>query len=445
MELYRKISQKIENHLRSGNDKILVIDGARQIGKTHVIRRTAKSLFKNYIEINMEADKISQRVFENARTVNDFYLSLSSIAGDKMGSRKDTIVFIDEIQAYDHMLTLLKFLREDGKFTYVASGSMLGIALKTTSSIPLGSIEIMHMHPLDFEEFMLANGVGQMLIDTIHEKYRQLQSLPENLHRLVFDIFKKYLLVGGLPDAVVTFLDKKNIVEVRKIHQNIRFLYGVDASRYESTNSRLKIRRIYDMIASNMENKKKRIVAKEVEDKNGKRMDDYADEFEYLISSGIALEVRAISKPAYPLVESCGKNLLKLYMNDVGLLTSVFYGNNIKPIMDDDSSINLGSVYETAVAQELASHGVQLFYYDNKKKGEVDYLIDDADNMTVLPIEVKSGKDYKIHSALDSFLSTVDYGINRGIVLSNSGNVEQKGGVVYMPTYYVSCLGITKD
>lgn len=330
-----------------------------------------------------------------------------------MGSRKDTIVFIDEIQAYDHMLTLLKFLREDGKFTYVASTSMLGIALKTTSSIPLGSIEIMHMHPLDFEEFMLANGVGQMLIDTIHEKYRQLQSLPENLHRLVFDIFKKYLLVGGLPDAVVTFLDKRNIVEVRKIHQNIRFLYGVDASRYESTNSRLKIRRIYDMIASNMENKKKRIVAKEVEDKNGKRMDDYADEFEYLISSGIALEVRAISKPAYPLVESCGKNLLKLYMNDVGLLTSVFYGNNIKPIMDDDSSINLGSVYETAVAQELASHGVQLFYYDNKKKGEVDYLIDDADNMTVLPIEVKSGKDYKIHSALDSFLSTVDYGINR--------------------------------
>ncbi len=393
----------------------------------------------------MEADKISQRIFENARTVNDFYLSLSSIAGDKMGSRKDTIVFIDEIQAYDHMLTLLKFLREDGKFTYVASGSMLGIALKTTSSIPLGSIEIMHMHPLDFEEFMLANGIGQMLIDSIHEKYRQLQSLPENLHRLVFDLFKKYLLVGGLPDAVVTFLDKKNIVEVRKIHQNIRFLYGVDASRYESTNSRLKIRRIYDMIASNMENKKKRIVAKEVEDKNGKRMDDYADEFEYLISSGIALEVRAISKPAYPLVESCGKNLLKLYMNDVGLLTSIFYGNNIKPVMDDDSSINLGSVYETAVAQELASHGSRLFYYDNKKKGEVDYLIDDTDNMTVLPIEVKSGKDYKIHSALDSFLATSDYGISRGIVLSNSGNVEQKGGVVYMPIYYVCCLGITKD
>ncbi len=440
MELYRKISQDIESHLKSGSNKILVIDGARQIGKTHIIRHTAQALFKNYIEVNMEADKLSDRVFADARTTGDFYLALSTIAGDKMGTREDTIVFIDEIQAYDHLLTLLKFLREDGRLTFIASGSMLGIALKTTSSIPLGSIEILHMHPMDFEEFMLANGMGQLMIDTIHQKLKSAESLPENIHSKVLDLFRKYLIVGGLPDAVATFVETKNIVAVRKIHDNIRMLYGVDASRYEEANKRLKIRRIYEMIPSVMENKKKRMVAKDIEDKAGKRMSDYEDEFEYLISSGIAIEVRAISKPAFPLAESCDKNLLKLYMNDVGLLTSVFYGTNIKPILGDNESVNLGSVYETVVAQELAAHGRRLFYYDNKKKGEVDYLIDDTENMTVLPVEVKSGKDYKTHSALDSFLATEDYGIHRGVVLSNAREVEVRDGIVYLPIYYVCGL-----
>ncbi len=437
MELYRKIGQSIENHLKNGSDKILVIDGARQIGKTHIIRRTAQALYKNYIEVNMEADKLSSRTFAEARTVDDFLLALSTVAGDKMGTRKDTIVFIDEIQAYDHLLTLLKFLREDGRLTYIASGSILGVALKTTSSIPLGSIEIIHMYPLDFEEFMLANGMGTLVMETIRKKYAAMESLPEGVHAKVLDLFKKYLIVGGLPDAVVTFVETKNIVAVRKIHDNVRMLYGVDASRYEETNKRLKIRRIYEMIPSVMENKKKRMVAKDVEDKTGKRMRDYEDEFEYLISSGIAIEVHAISKPAFPLTESCSKNLLKLYMNDVGLLTSIFYGRNIKPIMEENESVNLGSVYETVVAQELAAHGRRLFYYDNKKKGEVDYLIDDMEGMTVLPVEVKSGKDYKIHSALDSFLTTPDYGIHRGIVLSNAREVEEIGGIVYLPIYFV--------
>lgn len=169
-------------------------------------------------------------------------------------------------------------------------------------------------------------------------------------------------------------------------------------------------------------------------------MSDYAEEFDYLISSGITLEVKAISKPSFPLIENSGKNLLKLYMNDVGLLTNIFFGTNIKAIMEDIPSINLGSVYETVVAQELKAHGFQLYYYDNKKNGEVDYLIDDMANLSVLPIEIKSGKDYKVHSALDNFLSVKEYNIHEAFVMSNAQKVEVKDGITYLPIYYIMCL-----
>ena len=438
--LYRKIEKDIVSHLQSGSDKILIIDGARQIGKSYIIREVGKRLFPNYIEINMETDKLGDRTFADARTKDDFYLALSTIAGDKMGSKHETLVFIDEIQAYDHLLTLLKFLREDGKFTYIASGSLLGVTLKVTSSVPLGSIVIKHMYPMDFEEFLIANGIGQLVIDTMHRNFTERKSMPDAIHGKLLDMFRKYLLVGGLPDAVKEFVETKNITSVRTIQSNIHHLYGVDAARYEDTHNRLKIQRIYNMIPSNLENKKKRIVAKNIEDKKGKRMSDYTEEFDYLTSSGIALEVKAISKPSFPLIENSGKNLLKLYMNDVGILTGIFFGTNIKAIMDDVASINLGSVYETVVAQELRAHGFNLYYYDNKKTGEVDYLIDDRTNLSVLPLEIKSGKDYTIHSALDKFLQIKEYNIHQAFVLSNAKDVVTTNGVTYLPVYYIACI-----
>ena len=437
--LYRKIEKDIATHLESGSDKILVIDGARQIGKSFIIREAGKRLFPNFIEVNMETDRVGDRVFANARTVDDFYIALSTVAGDRMGKRADTLVFIDEIQAYDNLLTLLKFLREDGRFTYIASGSLLGVTLRTTSSIPLGSIIIRQMYPLDFEEFLIANGVGGVLLDALHDNFARRSPMPEAVHGKLLDLFRKYLIVGGLPDAVNEFVVTKNVQRIRQVQDSVRRLYGVDAARYDD-HGRLRIQRIYDMIVSNMENRKKRVVAKDIDGRTGKRMTDYTEEFDYLVSSGIALEVKAISKPSFPLIENSGKNLLKLYMNDVGLLTSVFYGSNINAIMNDVASINLGSVYETVVAQELCAHGFSLYYYDNKKNGEVDYLIDDMGNLSVLPLEIKSGKDYRVHSALDKFLGIKEYNIRQAFVLSNAREVETRDGITYMPIYYISCF-----
>lgn len=439
--LYRKIASKIESFLKSEKKRMLVVSGARQVGKSYIIREVGMRLYSNFIEVNMEEDKQSNRLFENARTVEDFMIALSTIAGAKMKDSEKTLVFIDEIQAYSHLLTLAKFLVEDGRFTYIASGSQLGIALKTTQSIPIGSIELLSMYPLDFEEFLIANGVGELLINEMRRKFEVKEALNESLHMKVMDYFRKYLLVGGMPSAVNTYLSEYNMVSVRNIHRDISLLYKNDAAKYESESLRkLKIQRIYDMVPSNLEKVKKRIVAKDIELKKGKRMADYQDEFEYLISSGITLEVQAISKPSYPLVENSGKNLLKLYMSDIGLLTGILYHNDVLPIMNDKCGVNLGSVYENVVAQELKAHGFKLYYYDNKKNGEVDFLIDSVDLLSALPIEVKSGKDYYIHTALNNLLKVDEYKITNGIVFSNEEKVYNNGNVIYMPIYYVMFL-----
>lgn len=436
--LFRKIATRIEEYLSSDSDRMLLIDGARQIGKSYIIRHVGEMMFPNYIEINMEEDKLGDRVFADAKTTKDFYMALSVVAGDKMKQRENTLVFLDEIQAYDHLLTLVKFLMKEKKFTYIASGSLLGVTLKNTQSVPMGSLDIQHMYPMDFEEFLYANGVGEFAIDSMKESFHKQEALSEAMHNKLMDLFKKYLLVGGLPKAVEIFVASRNVVEFRSIQKEVHDLYGVDATKYEEEHDKkLKIRRIFDMIPSNLENKKKRVVIKNIEDKKWKRSNDYLDEFDYLISAGIALEVKAISTPTYPLVENSGKNLLKLYMNDVGILSGIFYRNNIKAVMSDIKSINLGSVYETVVAQELKAHGYDLYYYDNKKNGEVDYLIDDTDNLSNIPIEVKSGKDYSVHSALDKFVLNDDYNINKAYVLSNERNVYVKNGIIYMPIYYV--------
>ena len=434
--LCRKIEVLIENHLKSNSPKILLIDGARQVGKTYIIRHVANKLFENVIEINMVEDSLGDRLFAETKTVEDFYLQVSMLAGAKMKQRNNTLIFIDEIQAYPHLLTLLKFLSQDNKFTYAASGSLLGVTLADTPSIPMGSIRKVRMYPLDFEEFLYANGMNEVVVNAMRKKFERLEALDEPMHNKIMDLFRKYLLVGGLPDAVNVYLAQKNIQAVREVQREIHDYYAADASKYDDE-KKLMIRRVYDLIPSNMENKKKRVIAQKIENKRGKSFNDYSSEFEYLVSAGIALKVQAISNPTFPLIESAGKNLLKLYLNDVGILTGILYGNNIRAVLGDEKCINLGSVYEAVVASELIAHGYSLFYYDNRSKGEVDYLIDDYASLSTVPIEVKSGKDYTVHSALNAFTQNEDYHIQKAFVVSNERQIITKGKITYLPIYYI--------
>ncbi|MDE5875831.1 MAG: AAA family ATPase [Muribaculaceae bacterium] len=437
--LFRKIEKLIYHHFTSKSDKILMLTGARQTGKSFIIRHVASKLFKNFVEINLIEDYDRDRLFESVSSTEEFHLRLSSIVGSKLGAKEDTLVFLDEIQQYPQLLTLLKFLRQEGRYTYAVSGSLLGLTLKHTTSIPVGSLTLMHMYPLDFEEFLIANNVGEVAIAGIRRLFESRKSLDETLHNHIMALFKRYLLIGGMPQAVQEFVNTRNLVTVRSIQADIHKLYEADATKYDIEH-RLHIARIYSMIPSSMENHKKRVVYRDIENKPKGRYNDYLEEFDFLSASGVALEVKAISNPSFPLIESGVKNLLKLYLNDVGILTGILYHNNIKPVMDSECSVNLGSVYESVVAMELTAHGHRLFYYDNKKNGEVDFLIDDYYNLSALPIEVKSGKDYTIHSALNRLVENKDYRIREGVVLSNSREVRHEGNILYMPIYYVMFL-----
>lgn len=437
--LERKYTQRLEQFLREETNKILLVNGARQVGKSYLIRFVGKKLFKHFVEINLKEDKEGEQVFADVHTPNDLYIRLSNYYSTPLGDKSDTLIFLDEIQSYPHLLTMLKFLNQESRYRFIASGSQLGIALSQTPSVPLGSVTIDHMCPLDFEEFLWATGVGKEWIENVRDKYVRRETLDENLHNILLKRFQYYLLIGGMPEAVNRYLDDRNMVRVRETHRDIHNLYRIDASQYDEEH-KLMIRRIYDLIPSNLENKKKRIVYKDIENKTGKRFSDYADEFEYLTNSGIALEVSAISNPRFPLAESEQKRLVKLYLNDVGLLTNLLFELNVNAVLQDIRSINLGTVYESVVAQELVAHGFKLHYFDNKQKGEVDFLIDDYNRLKVLPIEVKSGKDYTQHSALTKFLDTPDYGIDQAIVFSNERTISKKGGITYLPVYFCMFL-----
>lgn len=436
--IIRKIQQKIEAKLLNGN-KIIMIDGARQIGKTYIVRVVGTKLFKFFNEINLMDDFNGKKIFEKIKTVEDFKLQLSSMFGNKLGSNKDTLIFLDEIQVYPHLITLLKFLKDDNAYSYICSGSELGITLSNVNSIPMGYVEKIRMYPVDIEEFLYANGVGKEVVENIKESFDNEKELKEALHIRILDLFKKYLLIGGLPDAINSYIENNNIQYVRDIHNEITNYYREDAGKYDKER-KLKIMRIYDLIPSTIANKNKRIVIKNIEGIKGKTKKNYQDELDYLIYSGITLSVDAVSNPTFPLIQTQNKNLFKLYLNDIGLLSNIYYKNNIRAILDDTLSINLGTLYENVVAMELACHGRKLFYYDNKKNGEVDFLIDDYENTAITPIEIKSGKDYKIHSAMNKFLNSGKYNAKKGYVFSNDRIVKKEKNITYMPIYYIMFL-----
>ena len=440
--LERKFTQFLEHFLMEETNKILLVNGARQIGKSYLIRYVGQKLFSHFVEINLKEDKEGDQVFADVHTTQDLYIRLSNYYSAPLGDKRDTLVFLDEIQSYPHLMTMLKFLNQESRYRFIASGSQLGVALSETPSVPLGSVTIEQMYPLDFEEFLWATGISKEWIENIRDFFIHEKPLDERTHHLLLKRFQYYLLVGGLPEAINQYLADRNMARVRQTHRDIHNLYRIDASQYDKEH-KLKIRNIYDLIPSNLENKKKRIVYKNIEGKKGKTFSDYADEFEYLTNSGVALEVTAISNPRFPLVESEQKRLVKLYLNDVGLLTHLLYGLNVNAVLQDIKSINLGTVYESVIAQELSAHGFKLYYYDNKKKGEVDFLIDDQEGLKALPLEIKSGKDYTEHSALTKFLETPDYGIDRAIVFSNEREIFMKKGVTYLPIYY--CMFLQND
>ena len=293
---------------------------------------------------------------------------------------------------------------------------------------------------MDFEEFLWANNYGKDVISYLKDCFSNLKPINESIHQITLRLFQDYLLSGGLPDAVIQYVNNRNVSEMRRVHSEIYGFYNDDCSKYDEEH-KLKIKRIYNLLSSNMANKVKRIQFKKIEDKDDSNLEKYEDEFDYLFDSGISLPSRAVSNPVFPLTESRSKNLLKVYYNDVGILTNILYRNNIDAVLNKDKGINLGSVYETAAAMELIAHGHELYYFDSKKVGEVDFLINDYDNLSILPIEIKSGKDQTNFRAIPKLVDpNGNYKIPFGFVFGNKNIVKKENNLVTLPIYLIMFL-----
>ncbi len=432
----RKISESIKENLTDPDSMILLLNGAKEIGKTLVCREVGRSLFPHFVEVNLQDDYHGEKNFALVHDIREFYFRLTALYGPSLGSYDDTLIFLDEIQVYPHFISMLKPLRADRRFRFVCAGSSLGVATRSTF-IPMGSIQPLSMRPMDFEEFLWARGAGQESIDSLRENFAQRKPLSQSSHEFFFKAFKEYLLCGGLPEAVKAFLEEGDVYKTRDIQSSIYESYKGDMSRYDQEHS-LKTRRIYDSLLSYTQNKVKRLRAKQIEGDVRATLVKYENEIDYLIDSGSVLPANAVSSFRFPLGESSAKDLMKLYYNDVGILTYLLFNNNVKPFLNDVPSINLGSVYETVVAQELIAHGHQLFYFDSKKVGEVDYLVNDYDSLSILPIEVKSGRTGYEYRALPKLVDPKgNYRLGQEMVLQNANRLVFADNILTAPIYMV--------
>ena len=426
--MYRKDSIIIEEWLKR-SDKALLVTGARQIGKTWLIREEiAKSGYRKF-EVNF-IDQPDLVDYLNVKmSANEFLVKLKMIMPEDC-KPQETVVFFDEIQKCPEIVTKIKFLVEEGSFKYVMSGSLLGVELKGITSVPVGHLTVLRMYPMDFEEFMIANNVSKTTLEMLKAKFETCQPVDEFIHQKLLSLFFIYLIVGGMPDAVKIYIATKDIREVDKVQRDIVALYKEDFSQYESEDKKLKLISIYDIIPAELNKQNKKFVFTMLNKEL--KFDRYENSFLWLKDAGVALPVYNVEAPVIPLKASKSGNVFRLFSNDTGLLTSAYPAETKLELINKNSEVNNGAHFENAVAQQLTANGLEPYFCKKKNIGELDVLVE-MDGK-VVPIEVKSGKAYKAHKSLDNFMKISDYHIEKAYVLSVA-NMEQEGSVVYLPIY----------
>ena len=434
--LKRKIDTYLTNYYAT-NRNALLITGARQIGKTYSIREFGRT-FKSFIEINFLENPDAVALFKGAKNSSDILLRLSAIATKPL-IKGETIIFFDEVEKCPDIVTAIKFLVDEGSYRYILSGSLLGVELNDLRSEPVGYMGVKDMYPMDFEEFISCVGINQQVIDSLRTAWQSRTPVDEFVHSKIMELFRLYLVVGGMPAAVSKYIETNNLQEVMAVQKDIIKLYKRDIAQYDS-NNKLSIEEIFDLIPPELNAKNKRFILKRLNE--NAKFERYQNSFLWLKNAGVALPVYNIEEPKLPLLLSRSRNLFKLFQSDIGLLAAQYAEGIQLRIISGDKSINFGSVFENAVAQELVAHGIDVYYYNNKKRGELDFVIELAGK--VLPIEVKSGKDYEVHRALTNIMDCSEYEIPESIIFNND-NINVRGKYIYAPIYMVMFIEKKND
>lgn len=431
--MYRRDSVTIGEWIRDSK-KALLVTGARQTGKTWLIRDEIEKSGYSKFEINF-IDQPDMVAYLNAEmSAEEFLVKLKMIMPESCRP-KETIVFFDEIQKCPEIVTKIKFLVDEGSFRYVLSGSLLGVELRGIASVPVGYLTVLRMYPMDFEEFMIANSVSQTTLDMLEEKYVRLEPVDDFIHQRLLAMFFVYLIVGGMPDAVRTYVETKDIREVDKVQHDIIGLYKEDFSQYEQEDRKLRLKAIYDLIPAELNKQNKKFVFTMLD--RELKFDRYENSFLWLKDAGVALPIYNVEEPVIPLLISKSSNVFRLFSSDIGLLTSAYPAATKIELIQKNAEVNNGAHFENAVAQQLTANGFDVYYCKKKNIGELDFVIE-MDGR-VVPIEVKSGKDYKRHNALAHFMEVPNYHMEKAYVLS-TGNVEVDGKICYLPIYMTYLL-----
>lgn len=426
--LKRKIDNYIDDYYKN-NRNALLITGARQTGKTFSIREFGKK-FNSFIEINFIENPDAIDVFKGAKGSADILMRVSTITTKPL-IKGETLIFFDEVQKCPDIVTAIKFLVEEGSYRYILSGSLLGVELKDLRSEPVGYMGVKEMFPLDFEEFISCVGINDLVIESLRNAWNNRIPVDDFIHSKIMELFRLYLIVGGMPAAVSKYLETNNIQEVLRVQQDIITLYKRDIAQYDP-NNKLYIEDIFNLIPPELNSKNKRFILKKLNE--NAKFERYQNSFLWLKNAGVAIPVYNVEEPKMPLLLARSRNLFKLFQNDIGLLASQYSDGIQLKVIKGDRNINYGSIYENVVAQELIAHGVDAYYYNNKKKGEIDFVIE-IDGK-VLPIEVKSGKDYEFHRALSNVVDCEEYDLKEAVVFNND-NLYVKGKITYAPIYMV--------
>jgi predicted AAA+ superfamily ATPase len=429
------LKRKIDNYIQdfyNNSKNALLITGARQIGKTFSIREFGKR-FNSFIEINFIDNPQAIDVFKGAKNSSDILLRLSAITSKPL-IKGETLIFFDEVQKCPEIVTAIKFLVEEGSYRYILSGSLLGVELKDLRSEPVGYMGVKDMFPLDFEEFISCVGINENIIESLRNSWNNLLPVDEFIHSKMMELFRLYLIVGGMPAVVNKYLETNNLQDVIKIQQDIIRLYKRDIAQYDP-NNKLYIEDIFNLIPPELNSKNKRFILKKLNE--NAKFDRYQNSFLWLKNAGVALPIYNIEEPKVPLLLSRSRNLFKLFQNDIGLLASQYSEGIQLRIIQGDKNINFGSIYENAVAQELVAHNIDAYYYNNKKRGEIDFVIELEGK--ALPIEVKSGKDYETHHALSNIMDCEEYELQKAIIFNNE-NLHTKNKIIYSPIYMIMFL-----
>lgn len=428
----RDLDYIIENHFNISKTALL-LTGARQTGKTYAIRKYAKNKNLDLVEINFLEDTEASNIFKGVRNAKEILQRISAWCNRSLQPGK-TLIFFDEIQRCREVVTMIKFLVDDGTYNYALSGSLLGVELNDIRSVPVGYMAVEEVFPISFMEFSKALGVSDAILESLRKSWKEQTEIDEVVHNSMMKILQLYLIVGGMPAVVQCYLDTNDLMKVLIKQKEIVTLYRWDISQYDK-DKKLNIKEIFDLIPSELDSKNKRFILKKLNERA--RFSRYEDAFLWLKDAGVALPTYNIEEPRIPLKLNELRNLFKLFLNDVGLLASQYASGFAFKILSGETTINFGSVFENFIAQELKAKEYPLFYFNSKKQGELDFVIEDDGE--VIPIEVKSGKDYERHNALKNVMANKEYGIKKAYVFCQ-GNIKKENNVIYFPIYMVMFL-----